>query len=136
MSSDELRSQSVGELLKQLSEQTATLVRQELDLAKAEMQLKAKRAGVGLGMLGGGGVFALAAVGALTATLIMLLAEWMDGWLAGLIVTLVYAAIAAVLALQGKEKVSEAAPPIPEQTVETVKEDVQWAKSQMKSGDA
>lgn len=136
MSAEELRSHSIGELLKQLSEQTATLVRQELDLAKAEMQQKAKRAGVGLGMIGGGGVVALAAVGALTATLIMLLAEWMDGWIAGLIVTLVYAAVAAVLALQGKERVSEAGAPIPEQTVETVKEDVQWAKSQMKSGDA
>jgi hypothetical protein len=136
MSSEELRGHSIGELLKQLSEQTATLVRQELDLAKAEMQQKAKRAGVGLGLMGGGGVVALAAVGALTATLIMLLAEWMDGWLAGLIVTLVYAAVAAVLALQGKERVSEAGPPIPEQTVETLKEDVQWAKSQMKSGGA
>ena len=102
MSAEELRSHSIGELLKQLSEQTATLVRQELDLAKAEMQQKAKRAGLGLGMIGGGGVVALAAVGALTATLIMLLAEWMDGWIAGLIVTLVYAAVAAVLALQGR----------------------------------
>jgi hypothetical protein len=136
MSSEELRSNSIGELLKQLSEQTATLVRQELDLARAEMQQKGKRAGVGLGLIGVGGVVALAAVGALTATLIMLLAEWMDGWLAGLIVTLVYAAVAAVLGLQGKEKVSEAAPPMPAQTVETVKEDVQWAKSQMKSGGA
>jgi hypothetical protein len=131
MSSEELRSQSIGELLRQLSEQTATLVRQELDLAKAEMQQKGKRAGVGLGLIGGGGVVALAAVGALTATLIMLLAEWMDGWVAGLIVTVAYAALAALLALQGKEKVSEAAPPIPKQAVETVKEDVQWAKSQM-----
>lgn len=131
MSSEELRSQSIGELLRQLSEQTATLVRQELDLAKAEMQQKGRRAGVGLGLIGGGGVVALAAVGALTATLIMLLAEWMDGWVAGLIVTVAYAALAALLALQGKEKVSEAAPPIPKQAVETVKEDVQWAKSQM-----
>src|SRR4051794_37450505 len=131
MSAEELRSHSIGELLKQLSEQTATLVRQELDLAKAEMQQKAERAGVGLGLIGCGGVVALAAVGALTATLIMLLAEWMDAWIAGLIVTVVYAAVAAVLALQGKERVSEAGAPIPQQTVETVKEDVQWAKSQM-----
>jgi hypothetical protein len=131
MSTEELRGQSIGDLLKQLSEQTATLVRQELDLAKAEMQQKGKRAGVGLGLIGVGGVVALAAVGAFTATLIMLLAEWMDGWLAGLIVTIAYAAVAAYLALQGKEKVSEASPPVPQQTVETVKEDVRWAKSQM-----
>jgi hypothetical protein len=133
MSTEELRDQSIGELLKQLSEQTATLVRQELDLARAEMQQKGKRAGVGIGMIGAGGVLALAAVGALTATLILVLAEWMDAWIAALIVTLVYAAGAAVLALQGKEKVGEANPPVPEQTIETVKEDVQWAKSQVKS---
>ncbi|MDX6629826.1 MAG: hypothetical protein QOH00_2072 [Gaiellales bacterium] len=133
MNGEELRGQSIGELLKQLSEQTATLVRQELDLAKAEMQQKGKRAGLGLGLIGVGGVVALAAVGAFTATLIMLLAEWMDGWIAGLIVTIAMAAIAALLALQGKEKVSEAAPPIPRQTVDTVKEDVQWAKSQIRS---
>jgi hypothetical protein len=133
MSSEELRDQSIGELLKHLSEQTATLVRQELDLAKAEMQQKGKRAGLGIGLIGGGGVVALAGVGALTATLILALAEWMDAWLAALIVTVFYAAGAAVLALQGKEKVSEATPPVPEQTIETVKEDVQWAKSQVKS---
>ena len=133
MNTEELRDQSIGELLKQLSEQTATLVRQELDLARAEMQQKGKRAGVGIGMIGAGGVLALAAVGALTATLILVLAEWMDAWIAALIVTLVYAAGAAVLALQGKEKVGEANPPVPEQTIETVKEDVQWAKSQVKS---
>jgi apolipoprotein N-acyltransferase len=132
VSSEELRDQSIGELLKHLSEQTATLVRQELDLARAEMQQRGKRAGLGLGLIGGGGVLALAAVGALTATLILVLAEWMDAWLAALIVTLVYAAGAAVLALQGKEKVGEATPPVP-QTMETVKEDVQWAKTQVRS---
>ena len=133
MSGQELREQSIGDLLKQLSEQTATLVRQELDLAKAEMQQKGKRAGVGIGLIGVGGVVALAAVGALTATLILILAEWMDAWLAALIVTVVYAAGAALLALQGKEKVAEATPAVPEQTIETVKEDVQWAKTQMTS---
>jgi apolipoprotein N-acyltransferase len=132
VSSEELRDQSIGELLKHLSEQTATLVRQELDLAKAEMQQRGKRAGLGLGLIGGGGVLALAAIGALTATLILVLAEWMDAWLAALIVTLVYAAGAAVLALQGKEKEGEATPPVP-QTMETVKEDVQWAKTQVRS---
>src|SRR4029077_4069088 len=121
-----------ADLLKRLSEQTATLVRQELNLAKAEMQQKTERAGLGIGLSGGGGVLALAAVGARTATLILLLAEWMDAWLAALIVTAVYAAGAALLTLQGREKVSEASPPVPEQTIETVKEDVQWAKSQVK----
>jgi hypothetical protein len=134
VNSEELRGLSIGELLKQLSEQTATLVRQELYLARAEMQQKAKRAERGLGLLGVSGVVALAAVGAFTATLIMLLAEWMDGWLAGLIVTIVFAVIAVLLAIRGKEEVSEATPPVLEQTIETVKEDVQWAKTQIKSG--
>jgi uncharacterized membrane protein YqjE len=132
--SEDLRGHSVGDLLKQLSEQTATLVRQELDLAKAEMQQKGKRAGRGLGLIGGGGVAALAAVGALTATLILVLAEWMDAWLAALVVTVALAAVAGLLAVQGKEKVKETTPPVPEQAIETVKEDVQWAKSQMRSG--
>lgn len=134
MSSEELRGQSIGDLLNQLSEQIATLVRQELYLARAEMEQKARRAGRGLGLIGVGGVVALAAVGALTATLIMLPAQWMDGWLAGLVVTIAFAVIAALLGMRGKEKVSEATPPVPEQTIESVKEDVQWAKTQIKSG--
>ncbi len=134
MNSEELRGQSFGDLLNQLSEQIATLVRQELYLARAEMEQKARRAGRGLGLIGVGGVVALAAVGAFTATLIMLLDQWMDGWLAGLIVTIAFALIAALLGIRGKENVSEATPPIPEQTIESVKEDVQWAKTQIKSG--
>jgi putative superfamily III holin-X len=133
MSAPDLRDQSIGDLLKQLSEQTASLVRQELELARAEMQQKGKRAGFGIGLMGVGGVLALAAVGALTATLILLLAKGMDAWIAALIVTVAYAAGAALLALQGKERVAEASPPVPEQTVETVKEDVQWAKTQIRS---
>ena len=133
MNSEELRGQSIGDLLNQLSDQIATLVRQELYLARAEMEQKARRAGRGLGLIGVSGVVALAAVGASTATLIMLLAQWMDGWLAGLIVTIAFTAIAALLGIRGKENVSEATPPIPEQTIESVKEDVQWAKTQIKS---
>jgi hypothetical protein len=134
MSENDLRDHSVGELLTHLSEQTSTLVRQELALAKAEMQEKGKQAGLGIGLMGGGTVVALGAFGALTAFLILLLAETMSGWVAALLVGLAYAAIAAGLMLIGKNKVSEATPPVPEQTIETVKEDVQWAKSQIGSG--
>ena len=129
----DLRDRPVGELLKELSQQTSTLVRQELDLAKAEMREKGKAAGLGAGMFGGAGLFGFLALGALTACFILALATAMDGWLAALIVTVVYAAIAGVLALTGKQKVQEATPPAPEQTVESVKEDVEWAKSQAKS---
>jgi len=131
---EDLRQQPIGELLKRLSTETSTLVKQELDLAKAEMAQKGKRAGVGAGFVGASGVVGLLALGALTTTLIAALDLAMPLWLAALIVTLVYGAIAGVLALKGKNKVQEATPPAPEQTVETVKEDVQWAKTQMRSG--
>ena len=128
-----LREQPIGDLLKQLSQETTTLVRQELELAKAEMAEKGKKAGKGAGMFGGAGVVGFLALGALTAALILALDTAMDGWLAALIVGLVYAAIAGVLALVGKKEVQEATPPVPEQTVETVKEDVQWAKTRTPS---
>jgi hypothetical protein len=85
-------------------------------------------------MLGGAGVAGLLALGTLTAFLILLLNEWMDAWIAALILTVVWAAVAGVLALQGRNKVQEAAPPVPEQTVDTLKEDVEWAKTQRPSG--
>jgi Putative Actinobacterial Holin-X, holin superfamily III len=124
----ELRERSIPELLKQLSQETSTLVKQELDLAKAEATQQGKRAGKGAGLLGGGTLFGLGAFGALTAFFIALLDLAMVTWLAALIVALVYGAIAAVLALQGKNKIQEATPPTP-QTVETLKEDVEWAKT-------
>ena len=130
----ELRGASTGNLVKQLSEQTSTLVRQELDLAKAELAEKGKTAGVGAGMLGGAGVAGLLALGALTATLILVLAEAMDAWVAALIATAIWAAAAGVLALIGRDRVREGMPPSPEQTVESVKEDLQWAKTQARSG--
>ena len=128
-----LREQPIGDLLKQLSQETTTLVRQELDLAKAEMTEKGKKAGKGAGMFGGAGVVGFLALGALTAALILALDTGMKAWLAALIVGLVYAAIAGVLALTGKKEVQQATPPVPEQTVESVKEDVQWAKTRTPS---
>jgi uncharacterized membrane protein YqjE len=130
---NDLRERPIGELLKQLSQETTTLVRQELELAKAEMAEKGKKAGKGAGMFGGAGVVGFLALGALTAALILALDTAMDGWLAALIVGVVNAAIAGVLALTGKKEVQQATPPVPEQTVETVKEDVQWAKTRTPS---
>jgi hypothetical protein len=119
---------SIPELLKQLSNETTTLVRQELDLAKAEMAEKGKQAGKGAGMFGAAGLFGLGAFGALTAMFIALLGLAMDTWIAALIVAVVYGAVAAILAMRGKNKIQEATPPAP-QTVETLKEDVEWAKT-------
>jgi uncharacterized membrane protein YqjE len=131
---NQLRDASTGDLFKRLSQQTSELVRKEVDLAKAELTEKGKTAGKGAGMFGGAGLFGLTAFLALTACLIALLSTAMQVWLAALIVTVVYAAVAGVLALIGRRKLKEATPPAPEQTIETLKEDVQWAKNQRPSG--
>jgi uncharacterized membrane protein YqjE len=129
----DLRERSIGELLKQLSEQTTRLVHQELELAKAELTQKGKQAGMGAGMFGGAGALGLAALGALTACFILALNAIMPAWLAALIVAVVYGIVAFVLVKQGQARIKRATPPVPEQTIETVKEDVQWAKTQAKS---
>jgi hypothetical protein len=122
-----------GELVKQLSEQTRELVAQELALAKLELTKKAKRAGIGGGMFGAAGVLAVYAVGALTACLILALSLAVAGWLAALIVAVVYAAVAGVLVLSGKRQLQAATPPVPEETVDSVKEDVRWTKQRAKA---
>jgi MFS family permease len=127
------RDRPVGELFKQLSDEATTLVRKEIELAKAEMAEKGKKAGIGAGMFGGAAMLGLLALGALTACFILALDTAMAGWPAALIVALVYAATAGVLALIGRKKTQEATPPVPEETVESVKEDVQWAKTQARS---
>jgi uncharacterized membrane protein YqjE len=131
---NDLHDRPVGDLLRQLSEETTTLVKQEIDLAKAEMSEKGKQAGIGAGMFGGAGVSALLALFFLSFAAVAALDTSIAGWLAALIVGVVWAAIAGVLALQGKNKVQDAVPPAPEQAIESTKEDVQWAKSQAKSG--
>lgn len=133
-SSDTLTELSVPELMRQLSDQTATLVRQELELAKAELTVKGKRVGIGAGMFGAAGVFGLYALGALTAAVILALSLAMTGWLAALIVTAVYGAVAGGLALSGKSNVQRGVPPVPEQTVATVREDVEIAKQRVQEG--
>ena len=125
---------STAELVKRLSEQTSRLLRQELELAKVELSEKGKRAGVGAGMFGGAGVIGLFAVGALTAAIIAALSLAMATWLAALIVAVVYGAAAGVAALMGKRKVQAALPPVPEDSVESVKEDVRWTKARAQQG--
>ena len=104
---------SVGELARQLSEQTSRLVRQEMELAKAELSIKGKQAGLGAGLFGGAGVLGLFALAALTAAVIAALSLAMATWLAALIVAVVYGAAAGVAALIGRRKVQEALPPFP-----------------------
>ena len=123
------RERAIGELVKELSSQTSTLVRQEIELARAELQQKGKLAGKGAGLLAGAAVFGLLALGALTAGLIALLDKAMATWVAALIVMALWAIVAFVLAKAGQKALQQATPPAP-QTVETVKEDIQWAKTQ------
>jgi uncharacterized membrane protein YqjE len=122
------RDRPIGELVKDLSQQTSTLVRKEIELARVELQEKGKVAGKGAGLLGGAAVAGLLALGALTACLIALLGEAMPIWAAALIVMALWAVVAAVLAKAGQGALKRATPPAP-QTVETVKEDIQWAKN-------
>jgi uncharacterized membrane protein YqjE len=130
----DLRDESIAELVKRLADQTNTLVKQEIELAKAELSQKGKIAGAGAGMLGAAGLVGLLALGALTACLVALLSTAIDHtWLAALIVAVVYVLIAAPLALRGRERIRAATPPAPEQTIETVKEDVEWAKTRTRS---
>jgi uncharacterized membrane protein YqjE len=124
----DLRDHGTGELIKDLSGQVSRLVRQEVELAKLEMIEKGKKLGVGAGMLGGAAVAALLMLGSLTAFLIIVLALAMPWWAAALIVTAVWGVVATVLALRGRDEIREMGKPVPEQTIETVKEDVQWLK--------
>ena len=129
----EQRERPIAEIAKDLTSDLSLLVRQEIELAKAEMAEKGRTAAPGLGMFGGAGVIGLCAAGALTACLVLLFSLFLADWAAALIVGVVLAAIAFVLARQGKERVADAGKPVPEQTIETVKEDVEWAKTRASS---
>jgi hypothetical protein len=156
----QLRGESTTDLVRQLADETKTLVkqelelaraeasrvgegvltlaRQELQLAKAEMSEKGRKAGAGAGLMGGAGGLALLAGGALTAFLILALDGVMPNWLAALLIGAGYAVAAAVLFsvllhLLLRQRVEEAGPLVPEQTVNSVKEDIQWAKTQIGS---
>ncbi len=126
--------QSLADLLRQMTDQSSRLASKEIELAKAEIELKAKRVGVGVGAFGGAGFVALLAAGALTATLILVLAEWMEPWLAALVVTVVYLAVAGVMALLGRKKLEDAKPPVPERAIENSKRDVNEIKQTAKEG--
>ena len=131
MDGDDLSEQSVGELLQRASRQTAELVRQEIRLAQVELQEKGQHVVIGAGLLGGAALVALCGLGALVAAVIMLIGTELEPWLAALIVASVLLATAAILGLVGKKQVRRTVPPIPEQAVESVQEDVQHIKERM-----
>ena len=129
----DLRDRPVGEVAGLLTRDLSLLIRQELELAKSEMRDKGRVVLPGIGLMGGGLVAALCAVGALTAFVILVLALFLDAWLAALLTGLVLLAVAGMLAWAGKKRVEEAGTPLPEQTIDTVKEDVGWMKDRAQS---
>ena len=118
------------ELVKDLTREISSLVRDEVALAKAELAEKGKQAGIGAGLFGGAGVFGFLALAALTTCFIVALSEVIHPALAALAVAVVYGIIAAVLGMSGKGRIAEATPPATEEAIESVKEDVQWLKGQ------
>jgi Putative Actinobacterial Holin-X, holin superfamily III len=125
---------SISELMRRLSEQASTLARKEVELATAEVAQKGKRLGVGAGALGAAAIVGLFALGALTAALILALETGVAGWLAALIVAVVYGVIAGGLALAGKQQVEAGSPPVPERAIESTKLDIDAAKAGAKEG--
>jgi hypothetical protein len=136
-----LRERSTVQLVKDLTHQASTLVKQEaelvkvelsenVELAKAEMTEKGKKAGVGVGAAAAAGIAGLLALGAFTAFLIIVLDEVMPSWAAALCVTALWALVAVPLALYARTKIQEVGTPVPEKTLESVKEDVAWLKDQ------
>ena len=115
---------SAGELVKQLSEQVSALVREEVKLAQLEMTRKGKQFGVGAGMISGGGLISLYGVGCLIACAVLAISEALAAWLSALIVGLVLLAVAGITAQAGKRRLKTAVPPVPVETVDSVKADV------------
>jgi len=119
---------SLGELFGDMTRDISTLMRKEMELAKVETKEELTKAGRAGAMLGAGGAIAYMALLLLSFALAWGLAEAMAAGWAFLIVGAVHAVIAAVLLRQGRTRLA-AVNPVPEQTVETLKEDVQWAKA-------
>ena len=122
---------SLGDLFSDLSRETTTLVRQEVQLAKAELTQSATEAARGIGMLVAGGAVAYAGLLFLLLAIVFGLIEagW-DAWLSALVVGLVVVAIGAVLVLRARESLKPANL-APRRTIETLKEDQEWAKEQI-----
>lgn len=119
---------SLGDLVSQVSEQTSRLVRDELRLAQLEMTQKGKKAGLGAGLFGGAGLFAVYGLGCVVAALVLALAGPLSPWLAALIVGVILFAVAGAAALAGKKEVTQATPPMPTEAVDGVKQDVHTLK--------
>ncbi|WP_194814352.1 phage holin family protein [Nocardia sp. XZ_19_385] len=119
---------SVAELVNDATEQLSRLIRDEIQLAKIELQSKGKRVGRGAGLAGAGAVLAFYGGAALIAAIIFALAIPLNEWAAALIVGAVLLITGAVLAMLGKKDVQQAVPPVPEEAVAGVKRDIESIK--------
>jgi uncharacterized membrane protein YqjE len=120
---------SLGQIVGDISQDMSTLIRQEMDLAKTELKQEVSKVGKGAGMFGGAGIAGFLTLFFLSLALTYLLDNWMPVELAALIVAILWGAAAAALALTGRKEIKEANPQLPT-TQQTLKEDVQWAKTQ------
>ncbi|GAA0369064.1 phage holin family protein [Microbispora corallina] len=125
---NQMETLSTGELVRRLSEDVSRLVRDELRLARLEMTEKGKRAGVGAGLLGGAGVLALFGGGALVAAVIMALARVLPGWASAAIVGGALLVLAGVVGLVGKQQVTQATPPMPDEAMRSIRADIDAVK--------
>lgn len=122
---------STGDLVKLVTEQVSTLVRDELKLAQLEMTSKAKKAGSGAGMMGGGGLIALYGVACLIACAIIAISHVLQPWLSALIVGAFLLLVAAVAAAMGRKRMRQGTPPVPHEAMESVKIDVATLKQRV-----
>lgn len=122
---------SLGDLFSRLASDTSNLVRQEVALARTELAQKASEVGRDAAMLGAGGAVAYAGFLALLGALIIGLGRVMPLWLAAVLVGVVVLALGAVLVQRGLTALRQANL-VPQQTIETLKEDAQWIKDQTK----
>jgi MFS family permease len=125
---------SLAELVRELSDQSTRLARMEVELAKAELAQKGRQLGAGAGAFGGAGAVGFYAFGALTAALILGLAEAVGGWVAALAVGALYGVVAGALALAGKRRIEAGTPPAPERAIRSAKLDLEAAKRGAREG--
>jgi len=124
MADVDVRDVSVAELIHRMSDQSTTLLRQEMRLIQAEMEEKAKQAKAGAGLLTAAGVAGLGAFGAFVAGLILAIGQGLAMWLSAFIVSAGLVLVAAIVGLTGKEKVASAVPPKPEEAIDSIRADV------------
>jgi uncharacterized membrane protein YqjE len=128
-----LKEQSIPQLLRQLSDETTTLLREEIELAKVELDAKLTTVAAGATLGGVAAIFALGAFAALTTAIIAALALVIDVWAAALIVAVVYGVIAAIVFMRARQRLRRATPLVPQHTAQSVKDDIEWVKTRAQS---